>query len=200
MGTSPLPRLCVGVVLGDWETVREVRRNAADGEPDRRWREAVLQTHLFAGFPRLVEAYGVLAEVGGLGQLDPGEAAGEPDCPDRGRKLFDRIYGDVAGTVRETLEAHHADFAAWVEGHAYGRVLARPGLSPARRELLAVVCLTALGQDRQLMSHARGALRCGASADELDGVLDSVEDLIDPGSLERARRIVARVRGELDSE
>jgi alkylhydroperoxidase/carboxymuconolactone decarboxylase family protein YurZ len=196
MTTSLLPRLCAGVVLGRWDTVRDVRRRAGPGEPDRAWREAVLQTHLFAGFPRLVEAYDVLREVGGLGTPEPGEAAAEPDRPERGRELFDRIYGDVAGAVRASLAEHHPDFARWVEGHAYGRVLARSGLDPARRELLAVACLAALGQDRQLLSHARGALRCGASGGELDGVLDAVADLLEPGGLKRARRIVSRVRRE----
>ena len=62
--TSPLSdsdqrlvRLFVGCVLGRWDEVRALRASAGDREPDRRWREAVLQVHVFAGFPRLVEAY-----------------------------------------------------------------------------------------------------------------------------------------------
>lgn len=193
MTTTSLVRLSVAVVLGDWTELGRVRRSAGRGEPDRRWREAVLQTHLFAGFPRLVEAYGVLAEAGGLGELEPGEVAGEPDRPDRGALLFERVYGDVAEAVRRALGSAHPDFAAWIEGHAYGRVLARDGLDAATRECLAVACLAALGQDRQLMSHARGALRCGATPDDLSLALEAAADLVDPTSLERARRIVERV-------
>ena len=193
--TPLLCRLTAGIVLGRWDVVRAARAEA-DPAPDRAWREAVLQTHLFAGFPRLVEAYGVLGEVGGLGDPDPDETPGEPDRPERGRELFDRIYGGVADAVRGTLQNAHGDFARWIEGHAYGRVLTRPGLDPDRREELAVACLAALGQDRQLMSHARGALRLGSSPERLRAALDAIEDFVDPDALARARRIVERVAGE----
>ncbi len=187
-------RLFAACVLGGWDEVRRVRREAAPDEVDRAWRETVLQVHVFAGFPRLVEAYGVLAEVDGLGRLAPDEATEDPVDVERarGRVLFDRIYAEDAPRVRAMLESHHADFARWIEGHAYGRVLARPGLAGDRRELLAVVALAALGQDRQLASHARGALRLGARADELDAALEAVGDLIGAEKLERARRVVER--------
>jgi 4-carboxymuconolactone decarboxylase len=90
------------------------------------------------------------------------------------------------------LERHHPDFARWIEEHAYGRVLARPGLSADRRELLSVAALAALGQERQLASHARGSLRCGATRAELDTALECIADLVEPARLEQARRIVDR--------
>jgi alkylhydroperoxidase/carboxymuconolactone decarboxylase family protein YurZ len=188
-----LVRLFTACVLGRFDVVRELRSSAVPPEPDRRWREAVLQVHVFAGFPRLVEAYGVLAEAGGLGEEGPDERlADEPGARARGRELFDRIYASGAASVRAMLESRHADFAGWIEEHAYGRVLARPGLSADRRELLAVAALAALGQERQLASHARGSLRVGASAAELGATLDAVEDLVEPARLEQARRVVAR--------
>lgn len=193
-----LARLFTAIVLGDWGALRAARAAAAPGEPDRSWREALLQAHLFAGFPRVVEACGVLAEVGGLGRPEPGEIAGEPDRPERGRALFDRIYADGAERVRAALTAGHPDLASWIEGHAYGRVLSRPGLDPARRELLAVAGLAATGQERQLASHARGALRCGARPEALAGVLDAVADLIAPDDLARARRVVERFAADVD--
>ena len=48
------------------------------------------------------------------------------------------------------------------------------GLGADRRELLAVCALAALGQERQLASHVRGAVRCGATADEVRSALDAV--------------------------
>lgn len=197
MALSPadrrLVRLFTACVLGRWDVVRELRAAAIAPEPDRRWREAVLQVHVFAGFPRLVEAYAVLADEGGLGELDEGELhAGASDARARGRELFERIYASDAPAVRAMLESHHADFASWIEEHAYGRVLARPGLSPDRRELCAVAALAALGQERQLASHARGSLRVGASATELSATLDAIQDLVEPARLADARRVVAR--------
>jgi 4-carboxymuconolactone decarboxylase len=197
-----LLRLFTACVLGRWDVVRELRAAAVSPEPDRRWREAVLQVHVFAGFPRLVEAYGLLAEEGGLGALDHDELCASEDDRDaraRGRELFDRIYASDAPAVRAMLERHHPDFAAWIGEHAYGRVLARPGLAADRRELLAVAALAALGQDRQLASHARGSLRVGASAAALHETLEAIADLVEPVRLEQARRVVARFAARADS-
>ncbi len=188
-----LVRLFAAAVLGRFDEVVRVRRSAAPGEPDRRWRETVLQVHVFAGFPRQVELYGVLESCGGLGPFDPDEIAGDSgDDRDRGRALFEQIYRDDSPAVREMLARHHPDFARWIAEHAYGRVLSRGGLPADRRELLAVVALAALGQERQLASHARGAMRCGATRAELDDALDCVADLIDPDRLDKAHRVIDR--------
>jgi 4-carboxymuconolactone decarboxylase len=188
---ATLARLFVACVLGRWAEVEGLRRSAGPGEPDRAWREALLQVHVFAGFPRAVEAYGVLAAAGGLGELERGEMLAEAEQPQRGRELFERVYAADAPRIRATLEAAHPDFARWIEGHAYGRILSRAGLDPASRELLAVCALAALGQDRQLASHVRGSLRCGATRAELEGALEAVADLIAPERLERARAVLA---------
>ena len=191
-----LLRLFLACALGDWAEVARVRGEAGPGEPDRRWREALLQVHLFAGVPRQVEAAAVLAEAGGLGEPDPGEVEGAVDVA-RGERLFERIYADGSPAVRAMLARGHPQFERWVIGHAYAAVLARPGLAADRRELLAVVALAALGQDRQLASHARGALRCGATPDEIVESLDAVADLVErrhPGRLAEARRLLARLQ------
>jgi alkylhydroperoxidase/carboxymuconolactone decarboxylase family protein YurZ len=185
-----LARLFAAVVLGRWDEVGRLRRDAPPGEPNRAWRETVLQAHVFAGFPRVVEAYGVLAAAGGLGEIGPGELLEREDARERGRELFERIYQADAGRIRELLRAGHPDFAGWIEEHAYGRILSRPGLPPDRRELLAVAGLAALGQERQLASHVRGSIRCGATREEVRGVLDAIRDLLAPARAERAQEII----------
>ena len=191
-----LARLFLACVLGDWSEVAALRRAAGPGEPDRRWRETLLMVHLFAGVPRQVEAASLLAVEGGLGEPDPDEIEDERDREGRGLALFERIYADDSDAVRRMLAKGHPEFERWVLRHAYGRVLSRPGLSADRRELLAVVALAALGQERQLVGHARGALRCGATAAEMEAALDAVADLSDraqPGRIESARRLLARL-------
>lgn len=185
-----LIRVSVAIVLGHWDQLRRLRTEAPAGEPDRAWREAVLQTHLFAGFPRLVEAYSQLEAVGGLGAPDADEVLREPSDPARGRELFERIYAGASPAVLAFLERQHPDYADWILGHAYGRVLMRPGLGADRRELLACACLAALGQDRQLGSHARGALRCGATPTELTETLETAAPDIGTRALAAARNVV----------
>lgn len=186
-----LLRFTVLVVLGRWHELGALRRGLSES-PGRAWREALLQAHLFAGFPRIVEAFGVLEQAGGMGTPGPDEVLAEPDRPDLGAALFARIYGRGAGAVQAGLVAHHPDFAGWILGHAYGRVLARPGLEPAERELLAVVALAALGQERQLASHARGAVALGAPPAEVHGALAAVADLLGPTLTADGQRVLER--------
>lgn len=187
-----LVRLFVACVLGRFDDVRDLRRAAAPGEPDRRWREVVLQVHVFAGVPRQVESYAALGECGGLGALEPGEQGTAADAHARGVALFERIYGRNAPDVRAMLAGHHPDFDAWVLDHAYARVLARDGLSAAFRETLACAALAALGQERQLASHARGAIRCGARVADVHAALDAIADFVPPERLSEAHRVVER--------
>ena len=186
-----LARLFTAICLGDFDEVRAIRRAAPASEPDRAWREAVLQTHLFCGFPRLVQAYGVLDSEGGLGEPEPGEYELEADTSARGAALFDEIYASAASKMRARLDEFRPDFSTWVLEHAYGRVLSRPGLDPALRELLSICALAALDQPAQFESHARGALRLGATREDLSNALD-VASAIGP----KAPILRARARAE----
>lgn len=194
-----LVRATVAIVAGDWPALRAERRaEGAAPEPGvlLAWRETLLQAHLFAGFPRVIEAWERVEEEGGLGA--PGAAEQEPLGPapperaERGAALFARIYGPGAADVRARLAAFHPDLGRWIAEHAYGRALVRPGLSPAQRELLAVAALVASGQERQLASHARGAVRCGASPADVRALPSLVGDLVEPERLERARAVLER--------
>ncbi|MEM7675130.1 MAG: carboxymuconolactone decarboxylase family protein [Myxococcota bacterium] len=175
---------------GDWDRVRQLRAEAGPNEPDRAWRETMLMVHLFAGFPRQVEAYGVLATAGGLGVPEPAEVENVGDLPERGGPLFDTIYGDQSQRVQDVLQAGHPDALQWIVGHAYGRVLTRPGLTARQRELLAVGALAVLHQDRQLASHVRGAIRCGATRQD---VLDTIEEIASSLDAEKTKDIRAIV-------
>jgi len=184
-----LARLFAACVLGDWKTVRTERARATGNEPDRRWREALLMVHVFAGVPRAVESYGVLESGGGLG-IPSNDELEEPTTG--GEELFERIYAESKDEVRALLRRHHPLFARHVLEHAYGRVLCRPGLTADRREILACAALAVLGQDRQLASHARGAVRCGATATDVAAVIEAVADLALPERIETAREVVRR--------
>jgi alkylhydroperoxidase/carboxymuconolactone decarboxylase family protein YurZ len=184
-----LIRLFAAAVLGRWEELARIRRDAPEGEPDRAWREAILQTHLFAGFPRTIEAFEVLKRAGGIGAPEADELDA---CVADGHLLFDRIYAELAGGVRARIAGFHPELAGWILEHAYGRVLSRGGLSADRRELLAVVALALTGQERQLMSHLRGAVRCGATPEEVSGALEVVSHLLSDGDREAIRPLIDR--------
>ncbi len=185
---ADLVRLTAAIVQYDVEALRAFAKKFGRIARAECFHEAVLQCHLFCGFPRTLAALDVLADAG-MKLEDPGF---EEPTSDTGAGLFDTIYGDGADRVREHLRGLSPTFATWIAEHAYGRVLARPGLNAAERECLAVVALAATGHDRQLASHVRGAVRCGASAPEIMEPMDLIATLIPEDQAARAREIAGR--------
>lgn len=181
-------RLTVAIVLHDEEALREFGQRFARFGHVHQFHEVALQSHLFCGFPRTLASLDVLKDAG-LNLQDPGY---ESPAEGAGAELFDRIYGDGSAQVRGHLEQLSPDFAGWIHSHAYQAVLARPGLLPVEREMLAVVALAATGHDRQLASHVRGAVRCGAPPAAVLEVIELLEGLIDAERAERAREVAAR--------
>lgn len=127
--------------------------------------EVLLQTYLFAGFPRTINAFytwqGWLVRTGrGRGKfvVEPDDVS---DWRHRGEELCRLIYGDHYEALQRRLARLHPELASWTLVEGYGKVLARPGPDPARRELAALGALVALGVERQLASHLRGALHAG---------------------------------------
>jgi 4-carboxymuconolactone decarboxylase len=86
---------------------------------------------------------------------------------DDGVSARERIWGEDAAAIERKLAEADPDLADLIERVAYDEVFERPGLDLRTRELLAVALLTALGAERELPTHLRGALRCGASVVEL---------------------------------
>jgi len=106
--------------------------------------------------------------------------------PERGLTLFRRLYGSDADPVLEHLRKLDPDLPAWILGHAYGRVLSRPGLPVEERERLALLALAATGCWKQWESHARIARRLGLPATLLAEDLDRT-DWLTSGQRARAR-------------
>lgn len=133
--------------------------------------ETLLQCVLFCGFPRVVTAFATVNEAWPAAAPPSGGDVPADERPAAGRALFGAIYGEHAPAVEAMLRGCHDDFRAFVLDVAYGRVLARPGLPPVERELLAAALLAAQDQPRQFVSHALGALRFGATRELLRDVL-----------------------------
>lgn len=160
---------------GDWRTFADAAV-AARAQPVARaeLEECLLQAVLFCGFPRVVTAFEQLATA--WPAASPPSGGGVPAEARRsaGAALFAAIYGKNDAAVRGLLASFHGEFHDFVLEAAYGRILARPGLSPLRRELLATGLLAAQDQQRQFLAHARGALAFGAERTQLREVLATV--------------------------
>ena len=77
------------------------------------------------------------------------------------------VFGSQHDRIFERLTALDPDLAGYIRDFAYDTVYERPGLDLKTKELLACTLLLSLGSPDELRTHLRGALRAGASEQEL---------------------------------
>jgi alkylhydroperoxidase/carboxymuconolactone decarboxylase family protein YurZ len=152
-------------------------------------REAILQTHLFAGYPRALNALAAFK--------DACKAAGNPlsgeiklrstllEAEDmavfrqRGGKLFAMLYGNIAPKIDQIARDGSPDLGEWALVEGYGRVLARDVLKPQQRSLCIVAALMPLDVLPQLKGHVQGALNLGNKPETLWKLYEVLPKLFD---------------------
>jgi 4-carboxymuconolactone decarboxylase len=99
--------------------------------------------------------------------------------------------------LRVNIRALHPDLDEWMIVEGYGKVLSRPGLDLARRELCIVAACAASRQDRQLHSHLHGAINVGVAPSALSEAIDALEGVVADDSLSSARLLWRRVQSQM---
>ncbi len=158
--------------------------------------EIVLQSYLFAGFPRTLNAMRIWRGVSerAAPESDPEAAAEDFDLwRRRGAETCAVVYGDSYERLRRNVCGLHPALDEWMIVDGYGKVLSRPGVDLRTRELCVVAACAVSGQQRQLHSHLRGALNSGSAVGEIAAVLDALGDLISRDDLGRYRQLLAKV-------
>lgn len=164
--------------LGSREvTLHVLRRIREAGVGTGPVREAILQTYLFAGYPRAINA---LAELAALWGDDPPPGAEldlvadldrQEDWIRDGAALCETVYGPGYRKLLELMARLSPELGRWMIVEGYGKVLSRPELDPRARELTAVGALLMLHVPAQLRAHLRGALHVGATAEDVRGTI-----------------------------
>ena len=111
----------------------------------------------------------------------------------QGESLFRTIYGSHTDVVLGALDQFHSQLKDWILVDAYGKILSRPGLSPKERELCAVAALLVSDDTRQLSSHIRGAIHCGAEEQEIQSAIQSIQFLVNPEQIQLGLEILNKV-------
>jgi len=132
--------------------------------------EAILQTHLFAGYPRTLNALAVVDRLGC--SIDRTAPEPQGDWRALGEQLCQQIYGSAYSKLRTRVGSLHSCVDTWMLETGYGRVLSRPGLTPRQRELCVVAVLSGQNVAPQLHSHLRGAMHVGATPRECAAVIE----------------------------
>jgi 4-carboxymuconolactone decarboxylase len=196
--TRVLVQLSAAIAASDEATVRYWLTQAARDASAVHVEELLLQSYLFCGFPRTLNAAREWRRVSQ--RLAP--ASDESDdllaeeWRERGEQTCAAVYGAMYDKLRLNVRDLHPALDNWMVVDGYGKVLARPGLDLRRRELCIVAACAAMGQDRQLHSHLRGALNVGVSSRTLDDALDVIAGLIGAERTRSARLLLARIVGK----
>lgn len=195
--TVVLVRLAAGLAGGSEEQVRALLSEAVT-EVRTAWvEEVILQTYLFAGFPRALNGMREWRRLSGI-SVAPVDPLAVPDLRDQitqGEHTCAIVYGPWYDRLRQNIAALHPSLDAWMIAEGYGKVLSRGALDLARRELCIVAACAISRQDRQLHSHLHGALHAGVGAAVVEAVWDSLAPLLADADLARYRALWARVQG-----
>ena len=172
---------CV-MAQGDLEKLEtEVRTALDNGVTINELKESFSQLYAYTGFPRSLNALGVLNKV--ISQNpDPkwqeGKPWTRPALWDDARKAYEQgkaTQTKLSGQPFDYQFCPQDDY--YLKSHLFGDIFAGDQLSAADREIVTVAALSGLqGVEPQLASHKRGAVNMGNSqqlVDELCAWLDS---------------------------
>jgi 4-carboxymuconolactone decarboxylase len=91
---------------------------------------------------------------------------------ERGIAVRDEMLGSAHGRAKvEAQPPFTADFEELVTRYTFGEVWSREGLDRARRSMITIAMLVALGRPNEIRVHVKGALNNGVTVDELKELL-----------------------------
>lgn len=197
--TRRLIRVAAVLAVGDEVEVRAILSTVVEGIPASWIEELILQSYLFCGFPRSLNAMRGWRRLTGREAHALIEDGGYEQWRSRGETTCEAVYGEMYERLRVNIRALHPELDEWMIVEGYGKVLSRPGLDLPRRELCIVAACAASRQERQLHSHLHGALNVGVAPSVVAEAIDALEDLITPEVLSTTRLLWRRVQAQFTS-
>jgi len=139
-------------------------------------RESLYQCAPFIGFPKTLNAIGVMNEVfKERGIKTPLEMAGTTDEKSRyekGAAIQKPLYGDEISKALEGLPENMGDdVSRFLTEFCFGDIYTRKGLDVKTRELLIISILVTTGDTETLQSHIKGALKAGNSKETITAAI-----------------------------
>ena len=196
--TRELIELAIVFATAGESGLRAGMQRAVRARLDPIWvEELILQSYIFAGFPRALNAAREWRRASGIpAPRADDEAEGDRYIfwRERGEATCSTVYGPAYERLRANIRALHPALDEWMIVEGYGKLLGRPALDLIRRELCIVAVCGALGQDRQLHAHMHGALNAGATPAQVEDALRVVSTHVDAESAERFAHLWKRVR------
>ena len=194
--TKALVQIAGAIAGADEPVTRQVMERSVGAVNASEVDEVIIQSYLFAGFPRTLNAARIWRSVSQepAPHHDPSAVLeSSSDWVSRGVETCRVVYGESYEMLRENIRALHPALDAWMITDGYGKVLSRPGLDLKTRELCIVAACAASAQQRQLHSHLHGALNAGASVSEVSETLESLSDFVNDADIDRYKSLLSHV-------
>ncbi len=139
-------------------------------------REAIYQLAPFIGFPKTLNALGVLNDVfkerGIETPLKSTATVKEEERYQKGFEIQNPLYGDEIKQAMEGLpDDMGAEVARFLTEVCFGDFYTREGLDIKTRELLFIAALVTTGNSTTLKSHIKGNLRAGNSKETVTAAI-----------------------------
>jgi len=158
--------------------------------------EIILQSYLFAGFPRTLNAARSWRAISGAVAPVSDQSAelkNGGQWQEQGERTCEIVYGESYQLLRANVRKLHPALDAWMITDGYGKVLSRPQVDLNTRELCIVAACAATGQQRQLHSHLHGALNSGVPIETLSAAIDALVSIVGEGELAKCRSLLSHV-------
>lgn len=171
-----------------------------DGLTVNQVKEALSQLYAYTGFPRSLNALGVLQRVVADREQQGKTTVMGPDSnplPEDydALKQGTEVQTRLSGAPFDYKFAPQTDY--YLKAHLFGDIFARTTLTTAEREIVTVSAISALeGCEPQLMAHVKGARNMGVTDDELHAIPGVLAATVSPVEAWRAGKAVATVFGE----
>jgi 4-carboxymuconolactone decarboxylase len=194
--TRSLVRASAALAAGSDDMVRAQLQSAATSTPPEWIEELLLQTYLFAGFPRALNGMREWRRLVGKLPVAP-SAGGAGPLRQQGEQTCRLVYGSMYDRLRVNIRELHPLLDDWMIEEGYGKVLSRPGLDLPRRELCIVAACAATGQDRQLQSHLHGARNVGVPGPVVTESLEALRGVVPEPRVTRGLKMWNRIRNDV---
>ena len=139
-------------------------------------RETIYQLAPFIGFPKTLNALGILNEVLKEREIETPlkstAAINEEERFIKGLAIQNPLYGDeIKQAMKDLPDDMGADVARFLTEVCFGDFYTREGLDIKTRELLFVAALVTTGNNTTLKSHLKGSLKAGNSKETITAAI-----------------------------
>jgi len=161
-------------------TLKDISQQSTGADQDslsltRKIKDALFKSGILSGYPKAINALGALHDIlpESLRDKKPlrDVSMSTEELTKVGREYFGHTYGDTAETTLSLLNNLLPDLEHFSTAFGYGYVFAFQGvLSPVDTSFAMIAALIASDTPRQIGWHLQGAVRNGASVDEVRAV------------------------------